>query len=185
MANVRGNFFIIINKWLTKKLSEDDYNELISTMRPPVVRVLSQGESWSWCPLEYLDEVYDGITAYMKETDAVLGELGKALAEGDIGSSPKTRLALIPIVRVMARIPYLWSRLKDSGDFKTLSVDEKAKQAVLALSGYDGGKRHCAVIRTWLEKMCELLSGMNVTVKERSCRWEQGGDACYWEIGWE
>ena len=30
-----------------------------------------------------------------------------------------------------------------------------------------------------------LLSGSKVKVRERSCRWSQGGDACHWEISWE
>jgi len=185
LANVRGNSFITINQWLDEKL-EDGYKRFISQMRPPVARVLSQGEGWSWYPLEYLTEVYESIAEHLGGGNGkVLEDLGEALADADVGGAPKTRLALLPMPRVAARVPHLWSRFKDCGEFKVLSVDEKAKHAVLVLFDYEGGKLHCYVIRSWLEKICELLSGVKVKVKEKSCRWKEGGDGCYWEVTWK
>jgi hypothetical protein len=186
LANVRGNSFMTINQWLIELLQEVGYKKFISRMRPPVARVLSQGEGWSWYPIEYLTEVYEEITEHLGNGNGrVLENLGRVLADADVGGGPKTRLSLIPMARVVARVPHLWSRFKDCGEFKTLSVDEHLKRAVLVLAGYEGGQLHCYVIGAWLERVCTLLSGRKVEVRERSCRWKEGGDGCYWEVSWE
>jgi len=186
VASVRGSAFVAINRWLSERLKREGYRSFLSEMRTPVARVLSEGDVWSWYPVEYLTEVYEGIAAHLGNGNGkVLENLGGAIADAELGGAPKTRLALLPMPRVVARIPYLWSRYKDCGEFKVLSVDERLKQAVLVISGYDGGPLHCFVTRTWLERVCGLLSGSKIKVRERSCRWSQGGDACHWEVTWE
>jgi len=187
LANVRGSAFVAINQWLSERLKSEGYRSFLSRMRPPVARVLSKGEGWSWYPLEYLSEVYEGIAAHLGNGNGkVLENLGSAIADAELGGAPRSRLALIPMPRVVARIPYLWSRFKDCGEFKVLSVDERLRQAVLVISGYEGGSSlHCFVTRTWLQRVCGLLSGCKIRVRECSCRWKEGGEGCCWELSWE
>lgn len=186
MASVRGSAFVAINRWLSERLKRGGYQGFLSEMRRPVARVLSEGDVWSWYPVEYLTEIYEGIAAHLGNGNGkVLENLGGAIADVELGGAPKTRLVLLPMPRVVARIPHLWSRFKDCGEFKVLSVDEGLKQAVLAISGYEGGPLHCFVTRTWLERVCGLLSSSRIKVRERSCRWKEGGDSCYWEVNWE
>lgn len=186
MANVRGSAFVAINRWLSERLKRESYRSFLSEMRTPVARVLSEGEVWSWYPVEYLTEVYEGIAAHLGNGNGkVLENLGGAIADAELGGAPKTRLTLLPMPRVVVRIPYLWSRYKDCGEFRVLSADERSRQATLSISGHEGGSLHCFVTRTWLQRVCELLSGSKVKVWERSCRWSQGGEACQWGISWE
>lgn len=186
MANIRGNSFVAIHSWIAKQLEGLDYRRFMTHMRPPVARSLSEAEGWAWYPLEYLTEIYEVITARLGHGNGkVLGDLGEFIADSDMGGAPTSKTGLLPVPRVLARLPYMWSRYRDCGEFHVLSIDEKMMHAVLTLTGYEGGEMHCIVTRTWMEKVAELMSGHKVTVLERSCRWKEGGEACYWEITWE
>lgn len=186
MTNVRGNAFYAINRWLSSRLNSEGYQVFLSRMREPVSRVLSSGEGWYWYPLEYLTEVFEGITSYLGDGNGkVLEHLGMGLADEDAGGTSLTRLALLPMPRVVARIPYVWSKCRDAGEFRVVAVDEEERQAVIELRGYEGTRVHCCVNRAWLERMCRLMSGIKVQVAERACRHIEGGEACLWEISWK
>lgn len=186
MTNVRGNAFHAINRWLSNRLSSEGYENFLSGMREPVAQVLSSGEGWYWYPLEYLTEVFDGITSYLGDGNGkILDHLGSGMADEESGSAPKSRAALLPVPRVVARIPYVWSKCRDAGEFKVISLEEQNRKALLELSGYSGTRVHCCVNRAWLERICSLLSGANVHVVERSCQHIDGGESCTWEISWE
>ncbi len=186
MAEIRGNAFVAISEWLVKRLKEDGYQRFLSEMRPPVAQVLSQREVWSWYPLEYLSEVYESIQSILGNGNGkVLGELGEFVAVTDLGGAPKTKLGLLPLPRVIARFPYLWSRYKDCGEMEVVNIDEAGKKAELKLKDYGGDETHCNVTTAWLEKVSYLLSGVKVTAQETLCRWIKGGDACKWELSWD
>lgn len=186
MPGVRGNSFATINRWLGQNLSVEDYRELISSMRPPVTRILTKPEGWSWYPLEYLSEILLSLKDSKNlRNGETLDQLGRFLADEDMGGAPKTTTSFMPMPRVLPRVPFLWSRSMDCGDFNILLVSESENKASICLSGYDGGPMHCALIRAWLERTFELMSGGKVSVEETSCRYASGGNACHWEVSWE
>jgi len=186
VARIRGSSFVAINRWITDRLNGERYEGFLSRLREPVAHTLAEAEVWSWYSLEYLTEIFESVVeAFGGKNGGILDELGGFLAEADLGGAPKTRLGRLPVPRALARLPYLWSKCKDCGEFHILSVDESARHAVLVLSYFDGGILHCSVIRAWLERITKLMSRNKITVREKSCRWKNGGNACYWEVTWE
>ncbi len=185
MAGVRGNSFATINRWLNHRLEGDDYDDLLSTMRQPVANILTRPDGWSWYPLEYLSEILENIHSSIASVNGeVIGSLGCFLAEEDLGGS-KVNGSRLPMPRVLARIPFLWSRSMDCGDFSILLVSESENKASLCLSGYNGTTMHCELIRSWLKRCFELLSGCVVSVTETACRYKNNGSACHWDVSWE
>lgn len=186
MAGVRGNSFATINRWLSRRLNGEDYDNLLSTMRRPVAAILTRPEGWSWYPLEYLSEILENIHSSIASVNGeVIESLGSFLAEEDLGGTPKVNGSRLPMPRVLARIPFLWSRSMDCGDFTITFVSENENKASLLLSGYNGTTMHCALIRSWLCRCFELLSGCEVMVAETSCRYKNGGSDCHWDVHWD
>ncbi len=186
MAGVRGNSFATINRWLSKRLAGEDYDDLLANMRQPVAKILTRPEGWSWYPLEYLSEILENIhTSIASVNGEEIESLGCFLAEEDLGGVPKVNGSRLPMPRVLARIPFLWSRSMDCGDFNIIQISESENKASLSLSGYNGGIMHCDLIRSWLKRCFELLSGAVVTVTESACRYKNAGSTCTWDISWE
>jgi len=90
------------------------------------------------------------------------------------------------VKRALSRTPYLWPRYDDSGEFKVVSIDDNSTpcKAVLELDDYNGGPLHCVIIKSWLQKGCEIVGGQNPQVEELVCRWKDGGSKCQWELTW-
>ena len=187
MPGIRGNSFATINRWLAHRLGGEDYDDLLSAMRQPVANILTRPDGWSWYPLEYLSEILENIHSSIESVNGeALESLGSFLAEEDLGGgAPKVNGSRLPMPRVLVRIPYLWSRSMDCGDFSILLVSESENKASLCLSGYNGTTMHCALIRSWLKRCFELLSGAVVAVTETSCRHKNGGSACHWDVNWD
>jgi len=185
IANVRGNSFKTINRWVVKRLTESEYTEFLRGMNPEVARTLSEAEARLWYPLGHLTAVYEHIVVEIGGGDpAVLEEVGAFLAEVDLGGVLKPLVAFISIAGALRRTPHLWPRYDDSGEFRLLSVDGHAGRAELELADYEGGPLHCVVIRAWLKRGCELLGGKDVAVQETRCRWREGGTVCRWTMTW-
>ncbi len=185
MANVRGNSFNTINRWLTKKFTADEYELFIAKLKPDIVQVLTQAESRLWYSLDHLTEIYNHISTELGNgDDSILEDLGRYLAETDLGGVLKPLIMFISIPQALKRTPKLWPRYDDSGEFKLALLDEDNKKAVLELADYDGGEHHCVIIRSWMKRGCELLGGKDVEIKETLCRWQNGGHVCRWEITW-
>lgn len=186
MANIRGNSFVAIKQWLEQNLDDERYHELIAGMRPSVGRSLDQAEGWTWYPLEYLTEIFEYLIDELGNgKPASLVTLGEFIAENDLGGGPKTKTALLPMPRVIARLPGLWARTKDCGELLIESNDANHRKSVVKLVGYEGNAMHCTANMAWLDKVCKLLSGTEVKVKSTSCRWVAGGSSCTWEITWK
>jgi len=186
MANIRGNTFVALNEWIMEHLKGERYEKFMSKMRSPVARSLSQPEGWAWYPLEYLTEVYESMVEYIGNgKPAPLEEIGWFLAEVDMGGGPKSKAALLPMSRVLPRLSFLWARYKDCGELKVDLITEEKGKALVIISGYDGNIWHCMVNGSWIERVCKLMSGLDVSIKETTCRWKAGGQLCAWEVSWE
>lgn len=154
-------------------------------MQPDVANTLSKAESRLWYPLEHLTSIYEHIVSEIGGGDeSILGELGSYLAEVDLGGVLKPLVAFVSIPSALRRTPHLWPRYDDSGEFRLAVLDEHQKKALLELADYNGGALHCVIIKSWLKRGCELLGGKEVCVEELSCRWQNGGQVCRWELKW-
>jgi len=186
VAKIRGNSIAALNSWIVQQL-KDQYPDFISDMRPQVARTLLAPQEWEWYPVEYLKEVYEDITRRMGSGDnaAVLDQLGNFLAEADIENFPVSDLALLPMPRVLARVPGVWARYKNCGDFEVLSVDADRNSAELMLTECGSGLEHRKVITAWLEKLVGFMCQCRIEVQTQSYPWEDGGDAYYWKLKWK
>jgi hypothetical protein len=186
IASTRGNSFKTINNWVTKQISEEDYELFLAKMKPEVANSLSKAESRLWYPLEHLTEIYEHIVKEVGNGNpSILSGLGSYLAEVDLGGVLRPLVAFVSVPSALRRTPHLWPRYDDSGDFRLASLDEHNKKATLELADYDGGSLHCIIIKAWLKRGCEILGGKNVTVEEINCRWKNGGNLCRWELKWQ
>ncbi|MBD3286342.1 hypothetical protein GF338_08390, partial [candidate division WOR-3 bacterium] len=172
MASIRGATFSAINNWVNDKLNDLDYRRFLKGMRTPVARTLTKGEVWTWYPLEYLTEIYEYISAEVNhDQGSTLDEIGDFLANTDLAGGPKSKEALLPMPRVIPRLPGLWSRCRDCGELNVDIIDAGNKESTISLSDYDGSALHCKVNRAWLRQAGILLSGKKVSVREVLCRW--------------
>jgi len=186
MPNVRGNSFKTINRWITSRLTESEYDAFLKTMSDGISHTLTAAESRLWYPLTHLTSIYEHIVEVMgKGRKELLEDLGTYIAEVDLGGILKPLISFVSIPRAISRAPFFWPRYDDSGEFKVISIEKGAKRAVLELQDYEGGPLHCVIIQSWLKKACQLLGGKNVRVREKVCRWKNGGNSCRWELIWE
>lgn len=186
MASVRGNWFAAIQDMLKGWLTEEDYREFISGMRSPVAHAVNHPQTWEWYPTEYLNEIYAGIHGMAAERDgAIFEKMGSQLARAELGGAPKTRAALLPVPRVLARMSFLWSRCRDSGELSVTNLEPAKKRAEVEVSGFEESSHHLKVNQAWLAEVCRLLSGRRVKVTEFKSTHKAPARTCRWKISWE
>ncbi len=187
MSEIKGNSLVAINNWLVEHL-KGKYFEFLSRMREPVARTLTDTRGWAWYPVAYLVEIYNKISEELGNDNGckqVLDELGRYIAEADLANLSKDDCRFLPMPRVLARLPGLWSRCKNCGQLEVLKVDPKSGTAELVLTGCGGGPMHQEVVRAWLEKVMGLIGNCKLNLEGMSYPWEAGDEVYYWRVDWK